>query len=242
MASKRAKQKQTLEKAKQLVLKNKKGKAKAKPKQNYPEGQNAPQSKAYTIENDKTQSAKRTGWRFTKEGAKRLKKDINATPSQADVDKYRNQTFKVKGNVNKSGPKGTSDGSHRYIYIERRADKSDLKRTQKLAHGGKTKKWDKGVELVNQKTATNDEQVWNLLNKTWKKYNIVNSREFDLETPYNRGWVNDGDSINIYLVKKDDKYYWDWEKSDKMAKGGETYTLDYFKNKLDELDPDGNAK
>ena len=136
MASKRAKQKQTLEKAKQLVLKNKKGKAKAKPKQSYPEGQNAPQSKAYTIENDKTQPAKRTGWRFTKEGAKRLKKDINATPSQADVDKYRNQTFKVKGNVNKSGPKGTSDGSHRYIYIERRADKSDLKRTQKLAHGG----------------------------------------------------------------------------------------------------------
>jgi hypothetical protein len=136
MASKKAKQKKVLDKAKQLVLKNKKGKAKAKPKQSYPEGQNAPQSKAYQIDNDKTQVAKATGWRFTKEGAKRLGKTESDRPTQAEVEKYRNQTFKVKGKVNKSGPKGTGDGSFRYIYIERRADKADLKRNQKLADGG----------------------------------------------------------------------------------------------------------
>lgn len=138
MASKKAKQKKVLDKAKQLVLKNKKGKAKAKPKQRYPEGQNAPQSKAYQIDNDKTQVAKATGYRFTKEGAKRLGKTESDRPTQAEIEKYRNQTFKVKGKVNKSGPKGTGDGSFRYIYIERRADKADLKRNQKLAHGGET--------------------------------------------------------------------------------------------------------
>jgi len=136
MASKKAKQKKVLDKAKQLVLKNKKGKAKAKPKQRYPEGQNAPQSKAYQIDNDKTQVAKATGYRFTTEGAKRLGKTESDRPTQAEIEKYRNQTFKVKGKVNKSGPKGTGDGSFRYIYIERRADKADLKRNQKLAHGG----------------------------------------------------------------------------------------------------------
>jgi hypothetical protein len=136
MASKKAKQKKVLDKAKQLVLKNKKGKAKAKPKQRYPEGQNAPQSKAYQIDNDKTQIAKATGYRFTTEGAKRLGKTESNRPTQAEIEKYRNQTFKVKGKVNKSGPKGTGDGSFRYIYIERRADKADIKRSQKLAHGG----------------------------------------------------------------------------------------------------------
>ena len=39
------------------------------------------------------------------------------------IRKYRNQTFKVKGKVNKSGPKGVGDGSFRYLYIESRADK-----------------------------------------------------------------------------------------------------------------------
>jgi hypothetical protein len=45
----------------------------------------------------------------------------------------------LKGKPNKSGPKGIGDGSHRYLYIERRADKADIKRSQKLAHGGKVK-------------------------------------------------------------------------------------------------------
>jgi hypothetical protein len=47
--------------------------------------------------------------------------------------------------------------------------------------------------------------------KKWRKYKIVNSRAFDLETPYNRGWIDEGITINVYLLKdtNNGKYYWD---------------------------------
>ena len=133
MATKRARVNKTLEKAKKLI--SKKGNKKTK-KGAWPEGQNRPQSKAYDIENDKTVPAKRTGYRFTKEGAKKLGKQPNDRPTAEEIDKYRNQTFKVKGKVNKSGPKGVGDGSFRYLYIESRADKSDLNKARKLELGG----------------------------------------------------------------------------------------------------------
>ena len=133
MATKRAKVNKTLEKAKKLV--SKKGNKKTK-KGAWPEGQNRPQSKAYDIENDKTVPAKRTGYRFTKEGAKKLGKQPNDRPTADEIEKYRNETFKVKGKVNKSGPKGVGDGSFRYLYIESRADKSDLNKARKLELGG----------------------------------------------------------------------------------------------------------
>ena len=133
MATKRAKVNKTLEKAKKLV--SKKGKKKTN-KGTWPEGQARPQSKAYDIENDKTVPAKRTGYRFTKEGAKKLGKKPNDRPTAEEIEKYRNETFKVKGKVNKSGPKGVGDGSFRYLYIESRADKSDLNKARKLELGG----------------------------------------------------------------------------------------------------------
>ena len=137
------KSKKILEKARKVAAKTKKKKVSKvdvkKKTTSYPEGQNAPQSKRYTQEADKSLGAKNTGWRWTKEGAKKLGKDANAKPSQSDIETYRNETFKLKGKPNKSGPKGVGDGSHRYLYIERRADKADLKRNQKLAKGGETK-------------------------------------------------------------------------------------------------------
>jgi len=133
MATKRARVNKTLEKAKKLI--SKKGNKKTK-KGAWPEGQNRPQSKAYDIENDKTVPAKRTGYRFTKEGAKKLGKQPNDRPTADEIEKYRNETFKVKGKVNKSGPKGVGDGSFRYLYIESRADKSDLNKARKLELGG----------------------------------------------------------------------------------------------------------
>ena len=136
MATKRARVNKTLEKAKKLI--SKKGKKKTT-KRAYPEGQNAPQSKAYDMENDKVVPAKRTGYRFTKEGAKKLGKKPNDKPTADEIEKYRNETFKVKGKVNKSGPTGVGDGSFRYLYIESRADKSDLNKARKLEHGGETK-------------------------------------------------------------------------------------------------------
>jgi hypothetical protein len=137
------KSKKILEKARKVAAKTKKKKVSKvdvkKKTTSFPEGQNAPQSKRYTQEADKSLGAKNTGWRWTKEGAKKLGKDANAKPSQSDIETYRNETFKLKGKPNKSGPKGVGDGSHRYLYIERRADKADIKRSQKLAHGGKVK-------------------------------------------------------------------------------------------------------
>ena len=137
------KSKKILEKARKVAAKTKKKKVSKvdvkKKTTSYPEGQNAPQSKKYTQEADKSLGAKNTGWRWTKEGAKKLGKDANAKPSQTDIETYRNETFKLKGKPNKSGPKGVGDGSHRYLYIERRADKADIKRSQKLAKGGETK-------------------------------------------------------------------------------------------------------
>ena len=134
------KSKKILEKARKIAAKTKKkksSKADVKKKTtSYPEGQNAPQSKKYTQESDKTLSAKATGWRWTKEGAKKLGKNVESKPTTSDIEKYRNETFKLKGKPNKSGPKGVGDGSHRYLYVERRADKADITRKNKLAKGG----------------------------------------------------------------------------------------------------------
>ena len=138
------KSKKILEKARKIAAKTKKKKVSKvdvkKKTTSYPEGQNAPQSKKYTQESDKALSAKSTGWRWTKEGAKKLGKSVESKPTTSDIEKYRNETFKLKGKPNKSGPKGVGDGSHRYLYVERRADKADITRKNKLMDGGETKK------------------------------------------------------------------------------------------------------
>ena len=138
------KSKKILEKARKIAAKTKKKKVSKvdvkKKTTSYPEGQNAPQSKKYTQESDKTLSAKATGWRWTKEGAKKLGKNVESKPTTSDIEKYRNETFKLKGKPNKSGPKGVGDGSHRYLYVERRADKADITRKNKLEDGGEMAK------------------------------------------------------------------------------------------------------
>lgn len=141
------KSKKILEKARKVAAKTKKKKVSKAEKTDvkkkttfYPEGQNAPQSKKYTQESDKTLSAKATGWRWTKEGAKKVGKPVESKPTTSDIEKYRNETFKLKGKPNKSGPKGVGDGSHRYLYVERRADKADITRKNKLEDGGEMAK------------------------------------------------------------------------------------------------------
>jgi hypothetical protein len=92
--------------------------------------------------------------------------------------------------------------------------------------GGVESQYKKGVVLVKSAKASNDNDVYDILNDKWKKYNIVNSRAFDLETPYNRGWIDEGISINVYLLKdtETNKYYWDSDyieaRKNKMADGG----------------------
>lgn len=81
---------------------------------------NEPQGQRYTRYEDSKESnrAKPAGWRYTNAGAKRLKlKNPNVLVSKAHLEKYRGKYF--------TDSKGVK---HRYIYIERRADKSDIKR------------------------------------------------------------------------------------------------------------------
>jgi hypothetical protein len=206
MATKRAKVNKTLEKAKKLV--SKKGKNKTK-KGTWPEGQAKPQSKAYDIENDKTVPAKRTGYRFTKEGAKKLGKQPNDRPTAEEIDKYRNQTFKVKGKVNKSGPKGVGDGSFRYLYIESRADKSDLNKARKLEDGGEMAK---GGEMTDGAEFFYISGYWKNDKSEFKDYLVTSADDFV---------DDDGDDYDIF-------YYGMTEKDIKDAiKDGEKTDLEF---------------
>ena len=119
--------------AKYLNKKNKKGeyvyferradKSDAKPKEKFAKGgkakQTAPQSDVYNEFRDLTKKAKPVGWRYTNKGAKALKKDPFARPSQAHIDKYGNST---RG----------------YLDFETRADKTDEKPNQRFADGGES--------------------------------------------------------------------------------------------------------
>ena len=204
------KSKKILEKARKVAAKTKKKKVSKvdvkKKTTSYPEGQNAPQSKRYTQEADKSLGAKNTGWRWTKEGAKKLGKDANAKPSQSDIETYRNETFKLKGKPNKSGPKGVGDGSHRYLYIERRADKADIKRSQKLAKGGEIE-----LEIKN-------------LDSFDKHYDEVEFTEEELSLPYQKDgkWFVKTSDKGIAKQLKQDGFVKDsFAKGGYMANGGE---------------------
>jgi hypothetical protein len=91
------------------------------------QGQNPPQSKAYTEVADEGVGAKPIGYRWTKVGATRLSKNEKVKPSKEDVEKYKNKTFKLKGET------------HRYLYSEKRVDKSDRSIKAKFKEGGSIK-------------------------------------------------------------------------------------------------------
>jgi hypothetical protein len=107
----------------------------------------------------------------------------------------------LKGKPNKSGPKGVGDGSHRYLYIERRADKADIKRSQKLAKGGEVE-----LELKN-------------LDSFDKHYDEVEFTEEELSLPYQKDgkWFVKTSDKGIAKQLKQDGFV-----KDSFAKGGET--------------------
>ena len=90
------------------------------------QGQGNPQSKAWTEPNDEGVAAKPVGWRWTNLGASKLGKNADSRPSNADVESYSKKSFKVKGET------------HRYLYTEKRVDKSDKNRSAKFYAGGTT--------------------------------------------------------------------------------------------------------
>lgn len=130
MATKQSIKSLALAKAKSI---SSKGKAKStKKKLAVPEGQNPPQSKSYTIKKDESFSAKPVGMRWTKEGARKLGKKETSRPSAADIKMYSGKTFKIPRKSNSN----SEDGSYRYMYSEKRIDKSDFNRKEKFAKGG----------------------------------------------------------------------------------------------------------
>lgn len=91
------------------------------------QGQNAPQSKSWTEPNDESVKAKPIGYRWTTLGAEKLGKRPTSKPTAQDIERYSGKTFKAKGET------------HRYIYIERRVDKSDKSTSAKFKEGGGVK-------------------------------------------------------------------------------------------------------
>jgi hypothetical protein len=111
--------------AKKIASKLKTAKKSKSVKRYEAQGQNPPQSKAWTEPNDEGVKAKPIGYRWTTLGAEKLGiKNPTSKPTKQDIEKYRGKTFKAKGET------------HRYLYIERRVDKSDKSVGAKFNDGG----------------------------------------------------------------------------------------------------------
>jgi hypothetical protein len=95
-------------------------------------GQSYPQSNVWTEKADKELVAKPVGFRWTDEGAKKAGKSADSRPTASDVEKYSGKTFRIP---NKPNP-ASEDGSYRYIYQEKRVDKSDVSKKAKFEQGG----------------------------------------------------------------------------------------------------------
>lgn len=95
--------------------------------------QQKPQSQSYSHKRDQEQKAKPKGWRFTGAGAVALKVSSNAKPTAIQIEMYKS--------------KKTKSGD-RYIYEEKRIDKSDVNQKQKFASGGEVHSKDKPGKLV----------------------------------------------------------------------------------------------
>jgi len=106
------------------VKKSEKFKSGGRPKKTWADSQNPPQSTVYKAVNDKEVVAKPVGFRWTGYGAAKLGVNVMSKPSAADIEQYKNKTFKLRGE------------SVRYLYSEKRADKSDVKRKDKFEDGG----------------------------------------------------------------------------------------------------------
>lgn len=135
---------QAAKRAAEKVKKTKKGSKKTLKQDYKKQGQNPPESKSYTEEADKKEPAKAVGYRWTTMGAKKAGKKVTDKVTDADIQKYGNKTFKVP---NKPNPM-SEDGHYRYLYSEKRVDKSDKSRTAKFAGGGGV-----GKKLVSRYTS-----------------------------------------------------------------------------------------
>jgi hypothetical protein len=196
-----AKAKSKLEMAKKAAskLKTKKKSASARYQS---QGQNPPQSKAWTEPSDESVVAKPVGYRWTTLGAKRLGKKESTKPSATEIEKYKNKTFSSKGE------------SHRYLYSEKRVDKSDKVRSAKFKEGGSVKQTSPQSDAYKK---SNDKKVeakpvgWRYKGNN---YNEPSDRVINREKKKSR------EDRSIYFEKRKDKSDHDFYA--KLEDGGTT--------------------
>jgi hypothetical protein len=188
---------------------------------------------SYTKGADKKKKAKPVGYRYTNKLAKQLGiKDPSKKPSASDIEKYLGRKENGK-----------------YVYSERRKNKSDIKPKEKLAKGGKT--------AQNYPQSTNYNEFRDLEKKAKPvgyRYNKAGLKALKIKNPYAK-------PTPAHIEKYLDKYvYWenradksDQNPSGKLAKGGKTdkkFIIEdwagnrLFKNKtfdsFDEVDDEGD--
>jgi len=178
------------------------------------QGQNAPQSKAWTEPSDESVVAKPVGARWTNDGAKRLGKKASAKPTATEIEKYKNKTFSSKGET------------HRYLYSEKRVDKSDKVRSAKFKEGGSVKQTSPQSDAYKK---SNDKRIeakpvgWRFKGNN---YNEPSERVINREKNKSR------EDRNIYFETRKDKsdhdFYAKLEDGGTMgagsfAKGGATF-------------------
>lgn len=228
-----AKKSVAISSAKKIAQKLKSGK-KSKSVQRYQsQGQNAPQSKAWTEANDESISAKPIGYRWTKDGASRLGKNESSKPTQADIDKYKNKTFS-KGGV-----------KHRYLYSEKRVDKSDRTRASKFEKGGGVKQTKPQSQVYK---ASRDKKV-EAKPVGWRyKGNNYNTPS---EATINREMKKDREDRKVYYETRKDKsdhdFYNKYEDGGTMgagsfARGGQNPVGRQYPNYSEDMDGQKIAK
>jgi hypothetical protein len=194
-----AKAKSKLQKAKEIASKLKKPNRKKSSVERYSkQGQSHPQSKVWTEPSDEGVSAKPIGWRFTTEGAKRLKiSNPKAKPSKEQIEKYSGKTFTKGGE------------EHRYIYQESRVDKSDKSAKAKFKSGGQTSPQSQSYKRSADKKVEAKPVGWRF------KGNNYNT---PTDAQRKRDLKKDPEDRRIYFENRKDKS--DYDFYDKLNKGG----------------------
>jgi hypothetical protein len=171
------------------------------------QGQNSPQSKRYTEVADEGVGSKRIGVRWTDDGARKVGKKPNSPVSAADKEKYGGKTFKGK----LKGKDGKVD--RRYIYTERRVDKSDKSASAKFKEGGKVRQ--KGSQSGNPTPSM--DKVHQAKPVGWRFRGNKYRKPSDAHI--NRQLKLSPDERDIYFERRKDKSDYDFDR--RFEDGGE---------------------
>jgi len=167
-----------------VYFENRKDKSDINPNQKLASGgkvkQTEPQSDVYNEFRDLTKSAKPVGWRYTNKGAKALKVDPFAKPSNAHIEKYGNS-------------------ERGYLDYETRLDKSDEKPKAKFEGGGENEMAKGGqARISNSEASSYAENHQPFKGNNLEAKNLENGDYVILSYGYYPIW---------YWNKKENKWY-----------------------------------